>query len=181
MSNKEVEFKFVITKEQKEKIVGFLNGSAEYLGKTRQIDTYYIPSFKAFEVNGETMECLRIREVDSDKILCYKKIHREATPVYCDEYEVEIKDKKSMEQILFSLGFEIQMVIDKTRVSYKLGKLEFDFDTVVGLGELLEIELKDENEDAEVVFEFLKPYGLTRKDVTYKGIQVMLKEATKKI
>ena len=181
MSNKEVEFKFVITKEQKDRIASFLNGSAEYLGKTRQIDTYYIPSFKAFEVNGETMECLRIREVDSDKILCYKKIHREATPVYCDEYELEIKDKKSMEQILFSLGFEIQMVIDKTRVSYKLSKLEFDFDTVVGLGELLEIELKDENEDAEVVFEFLKPYGLTRKDVTYKGIQVMLKEATKKI
>ena len=181
MSNKEVEFKFQITKEQKELIQKELNAAAEYLGKTRQVDTYYVPKFKSFELNGETMECLRIREVDDEKVLGYKKIHREANPVYCDEYELKIADKTQMEKILFAIDFEVQMVIDKTRESYKLGKLEFDFDTVLGLGELLEVELKDETEDVSVIFEFLKPYGLDKKSVTYKGIQTMLKEATKKI
>lgn len=181
MANKEVEFKFQITKEQKQNIQNELNASAEYLGKSRQVDTYYIPNFKEFEVNGQTMECLRIREVDSSKTLGYKKIHREATPVYCDEYELKIEDKTAMEKILFSLGFEVQMVIDKTRETYRLGKLEFDFDTVYGLGELLEVELIDQNEEPSIVFEFLKPFGLSKENVTYKGIQVMLKEATKKI
>ena len=92
-----------------------------------------------------------------------------------------IADKTQMEKILFATDFEVQMVIDKTRESYKLGKLEFDFDTVLGLGELLEVELKDETEDVAVIFNFLKPYGLDKKSVTYKGIQTMLKEATKKI
>lgn len=178
MSNKEVEFKFQITTKQKENIQKELNSVAEYLGKTRQIDTYYIPKFKQFEINGQTMECLRIREVDDTKTLGYKKIHREANPIYCDEYELKIEDKTSMEKILFSLGFEVQMVIDKTRESYNFNKLEFDFDTVEGLGELLEVELKDTNENPEIIFEILKPYGLTRDNITYKGIQVMLKEAT---
>ena len=35
----------------------------------------------------------------------------------------------AMEKILFSIDFKTQMVIDKTRESYKLNKLEFDFDT----------------------------------------------------
>ena len=181
MKNKEVEFKFKITQEQKSILENDLKKTAKFLGQTRQIDTYYIPKFKSFELNGETMECLRIREVDDEKVLGYKKIHREANPVYCDEYELKISDKTQMEKILFAIDFEVQMVIDKTRESYKLGKLEFDFDTVLGLGELLEVELKDETEDVSVIFEFLKPYGLDKKSVTYKGIQTMLKEATKKI
>ena len=181
MGNKEVEFKFQITQKQKEDIQKELNATAEYLGKTRQVDTYYIPDFKQFEINGQTMECLRIREVDDNKTLGYKKIHREVTPVYCDEYELKIDDKTAMEKILFSLGFEVQMVIDKTRETYRLGGLEFDFDTVCGLGELLEVELINQNEEPSVVFEFLKSFGLSKENVTYKGIQVMLKEATKKI
>lgn len=179
MKNKEVEFKFKITQEQKSILENDLKKTAKFLGQTRQIDTYYIPKFKSFEINGETMECLRIREVDENKTLCYKKIHREVTPVYCDEYELKIEDKAEMEKILFALDFEIQMVIDKTRKTYRKDNLEFDFDEVKDLGELLEVELKGNEEDTEIVFEFLKPYGLSREDVTYKGIQMMIKELKK--
>lgn len=126
------------------------------------------------------MECVRIREKDEKVILTYKKIHREASPIYCDEYEVEVSNKEQTEKFLFALGFSIQMKIDKTRETYKMNNLEFDFDTVEDLGELLEIEIKDENLDIESVYNFVSEYGLTKDDVTYKGIQVLMKEALNK-
>lgn len=180
MKDKEVELKFVINVDLKKQVVADLS-TAKFLGENHQIDTYYIPSFKDFELNGETMECLRIREDSKGIILCYKKIHREANPVYCDEYETKIEDKKEMENILFALGFSVQMVIDKTRVSYLLGSLRFDFDSVKGLGELLEVELKGEDVSVEDILGFVKKYGLSQKDVTYDGIQKQMKEAINKV
>ena len=143
----------------------------------KQIDTYYIPDFREFEINGETMECVRIREENNNSTLAYKKIHREANPVYCDEYETRVDNKEQMEKILFALGFKVQMVIDKTRESYKINELEFDFDSVKNLGELMEVELKNDSNDVSVIYEFVSKYGLSKKDVTYEGIQVLMKKA----
>lgn len=179
MKDKEVELKFVINKETKEKVVSDLH-VAKYLGQVHQIDTYYIPNFKDFEKNGETMECLRIREDGNGIVLCYKKIHRECNPVYCDEYETKIENKEEMENILFSLGFSVQMIIDKVRDSYALGDLRFDFDSVKGLGELMEVELKGEDVSLKDVYNYVEKYGLTEKDVTYAGIQKQMKEAMRK-
>ena len=176
MKNKEIELKFIINNEIKEKIISDLKQQTNLSSSFRQVDTYYIPDFKEFEVDGETMECVRIREENKNSTLAYKKIHREANPVYCDEYETRVESKEQMEKILFSLGFKIQMVIDKTRESYKLDNLEFDFDSVKNLGELLEVELKSDC-DINVIYEFVSKYGLTEKDVTYEGIQVLMKKA----
>ncbi len=179
MRNKEVELKFVISDTIKTQIIHDLGEKTRKITEKRLIDTYYIPDFREFEINGETMECVRIREDSKGSMLAYKKIHREANPVYCDEYETKIESKEEMEKILFALGFTIQMVIDKTRTTYVLDNLEFDFDSVKGLGELLEVELKDNNLDIEVIYNFVSKYGLSQKDVTYKGIQVLMKEAMK--
>ena len=177
MNNKEIELKFVINKDIKNKLLNDLQSTAVFVGSSRLIDTYYIPYFKEFEINGETMECVRIRESETLCVLTYKKIHREANPIYCDEYETVIDNKTQMENILLSLGFSVQMVIDKTRQSYSLDKFEFDFDSVENLGELLEIELKDNSENVNAIYEFVSKYGLSEKDVTYEGIQVMMKRA----
>ena len=179
MKDKEVELKFVINEEIKKNVIDELK-DAKYLGETHQIDTYYIPDFRDFEKNGETMECVRIREDEKGIVLCYKKIHRDANPVYCDEYETKIDDKKEMENIFFALGFSVQMVIDKTRNSYLLGELRFDFDSVKDLGELMEVELKGENSSVEEIYSFVKKFGLTEKDVTYDGIQKQMKEAMRR-
>ena len=77
----------------------------------------------------------------------------------------------------FALGFKVQMMIDKTRTSYKLDNFEFDFDSVKDLGELLEVELKNENGRVEDIYNFVAKYGLSEKDVTYKGIQKLLEES----
>lgn len=179
MKDKELELKFIINTEIKNAILSENIDNFIKLSHSRVIDTYYIPYFREFEVNGETMECVRIREKDNTFILTYKKIHREATPIYCDEYEVEISDKAQMEKLLFALGFSVQMTIDKIRETYKMDNLEFDFDSVKNLGELLEIEIKDENSNLESIYKFVSKYGLSKDDVTYKGIQVLMKESMK--
>lgn len=178
--SKEVELKFVINNSQKENILEYLRVNATPLHSFRMIDTYYIPDFRDFEINGETHECVRIREKEGKSILGYKKIHREVTPVYCDEYELKIDSKEEMEKILLALGFTVQMVIDKTRQSYLLGNLRFDFDDVKGLEPLMEVELtSDDNEDADIekIYDFVSKYGLSKDNVTYEGIQVMMKKA----
>lgn len=180
MKTKEIELKFLITKEQKKKIYDALSRTTKYIGAIRQVDTYYIPTFKDYEIDGQTMEALRIREVDGKKTLCYKKIHREANPVYCDEYETEIESKESMEKILFALGFSVQMVIDKTRESFVADEMEFDFDSVLDVAEILEIEIIGDNVSVDDIYEFVKPYGLSEKDVTYDGIQKIVKDKNKK-
>ena len=183
MKDKEIELKFLIDNKTKQNIIADLEKTAQK-GKTkRQIDTYYIPNFAEFEKDGETMECLRIREQNEKSVLCYKKIHREANPIYCDEYETEISSKDQMEKVLFALGFEIQMVIDKERVSYRLGDFHFDFDSVKNLGELMEVEIDssaNENVSVDDIYSFVAKYNLTSKDVTYDGIQKLMKVAMAK-
>lgn len=179
MKNKEIELKFVINSQIKNEIIKLLEEMGEKKSESFLIDTYYIPNFKDFEINGETMECVRIRENEKGCVLTYKKIHREATPLYCDEFETNISSKHQMENILFALGFSVQMVIDKKRVSYSMGNLEFDFDSVKDLGELMEVELASENAEVEEIYEFVKPFGLSQKDVTYEGIQTLMKKAMK--
>ena len=79
-----------------------------------------------------------------------------------------------MENTLFALGFNVEMVIDKTRETYLVNNLELDFDSVKNLGELLEIELKDNSSDINEIYNFVKKYALSKKDVTYEGIQNLM-------
>ena len=178
MENKEIELKFKISAEIKEKIENDLKQANITCKTSHIVDTYYIPNFKEFEINGVTHECVRIREKDNTSVLCYKKIHYESNPIYCDEYETVISNKKQMQNILFALGFNMQMEIDKIRTSYKLDKFKFDFDSVKNLGELLEVELIV-GEDVSEIYEYVKKYGLTQENVTYEGIQILMKKALK--
>ena len=179
MKNKEIELKFVINEGVKNKIIDEIKKSGEKIGESHLIDTYYIPNFKDFEIDGETIECVRIRETEQGAVLAYKKIHKEARPIYCDEFETIVSSKDQMENILFALGFSVQMVIDKTRESYIYKNFEFDFDSVKNLGELMEIELKEENGKIEEIYFFVSKFGLSQKDVTYEGIQNLMKKSLK--
>lgn len=176
MGNKEIELKFVISNEQKKSVLKELEFQAKFESEKRQIDTYYVPRFKSFEENGETKECLRVRQSDGKNVLCYKNIHRDVTPVYCDEYELEIESKEEIEKILFALGFEVQMKIDKLRKTFVMGGFEIALDQVNEKLELLEVELKDENASVEDILEFVKQFGLTKENVTYRGIQLLVKD-----
>ncbi|MBQ9792688.1 MAG: class IV adenylate cyclase [Clostridia bacterium] len=179
MKEKEIELKFIINTDIKNKIIDKLNNIGVKTHEEHLIDTYYVPNYKSFEVDNQTMECVRIREQNNISILGYKKIHRECNPVYCDEYETEVESKDQTEKILFALGFSTQMIIDKTRVSYKYNNFIFDFDSVKSLGELMEVELIDNSSDVSKIYEFVSEFGLSKQDVTYEGIQMLMKKAMK--
>ena len=180
MKNKEIERRFKITQEQKQELLSFVKSNAKYLGEVRQFDIYYEPSFKEWEVDGKTIEALRIRTIGEKSTINYKYIHREASPIYHDEYESEVSDAKQIENILFALGFHRLIEIDKTRQTYMLGDCEFDFESVARLGDFLEIELKGENCDVKRIFDMVEPFGLAEKDVTFDGIIKLMQNANKK-
>lgn len=177
MKDKEIELKFIIDIKTRKKIIADLVSFAKDLGESRIVDTYYIPEFRDFEIDGVTQECIRIREDESGVTLCYKHIHRECAPVYCDEFESKVDSKEQMKKILFALGFSVQMVIDKTRASYQLGNFRLDFDNVKGLGEFMEVELISDSASVEDIYDFVSKYKLTSKDVTYDGIQTIMKRS----
>ena len=75
MKNKEIEVKFKISEVTFKNIIADLQTCATKTGEVRLIDTYYVPDFREFEIDGKTRECVRIRENESGSALCYKKIH----------------------------------------------------------------------------------------------------------
>lgn len=177
MANIELEYKFLISDNQKNKILDYLKENGEFVSSSHQKDVYYIPKFRDFEINGETAECVRVRTTDKGSVLCYKKIHRESNPIYCDEYETKIEDAESLEKIMLAIDFEIQMTIDKTRETFKIADYEFDFDSVKDLGELLEVEFKGSDPSKfDEVFEILSKYSISKSDVNYDGIQMLMKK-----
>ncbi len=180
MKDKEIERRFKITQEQKENILNFVKSQATFKEECSQFDVYYEPSFKEWEKDGKTMEALRIRTVDGISTMNYKYIHREINPIYCDEFESVIADAEQMEKILFAIGFHRLIEIDKTRQTYAYGDFQFDIESVVGLGDFLEVELKCEDSEVNKIFDLLKPFGLTENDVTFDGIIKLMQNANKK-
>ena len=65
--SKEIELKFKISEQVYKNIISDLNKDAKKIGESKLIDTYYIPNFKEFEINGVTQECVRIRQTEKDK------------------------------------------------------------------------------------------------------------------
>ena len=94
MKNKEIELKFKISEDVYKKIIIDLDASATKTGESGFVDTYYIPDFREFEIDGVTHECVRIRQTEKGNVLCYKKIHYEANPVYCDEFGHQLPGHK---------------------------------------------------------------------------------------
>ena len=68
------------------------------------------------------------------------------------------------------------MKIDKIRKTFVLAGFEIALDEVNEKLELLEVELKDENSSTDDILNFVKKFGLTKDDVTYRGIQLLVKD-----
>lgn len=138
----EVEVKFPLYNknnvvEQIEKL-GF-----EHIKKDKQqCDTYYSPPGRKFYSGEIISEWLRIREEINVFSFNFKqwlpigaKIQNE-----CNEYETIISDAVAMKKILDALGFEIEVIVNKTRNSWMAEDIEISIDEVKGLGCFIELE-----------------------------------------
>ena len=120
-----------------------MNTNAKFLNETKQLDTYYQPSYRKFLKSGEINEWLRIGKRGNKIILNYKNWHDN---MYCDEYEVELdNDENDLEK---KEKDKTSKLVDKKRKTYLyLDKYEIALDYVQDLGYFIEIEVKKYKKD----------------------------------
>lgn len=126
----ETEIKIKLSENEFDKIEFFMKNNAKFLNKSKQVDTYYQPTYRKFLKDGKEIinEWLRIGIRGNKKILNYKNWYNN---MYCDEYEVEIDNENNLDKILKILGMEEIATVNKIRNTYfYLNKYEIALDYV---------------------------------------------------
>lgn len=169
----ETEIKVKLSKEEFERIEKFMKSKAKFLKNSKQVDTYYQPTFRKFlkEKDEVIDEWLRIGIRGNKKILNYKNWHDN---MYCDEYEVEIDNEENLDKIFKVLGLEQIAVVDKLRNTYYyLDKYEVALDYVKDLDYFIEIEVKEYTSDTILEYDKLlkiaKDLGLNLNNIDKRG------------
>ncbi|MBI5066170.1 CYTH domain-containing protein [Candidatus Woesearchaeota archaeon] len=109
-------------------------------------------------------DLLRLRKDGKKVILTYKKFVNVSDVKDFKEIEVEVSDFSKMKEILEELGLAVVESTRKTRISYQLEGVHFDFDKYldenIAIPEFLEIEA----EDNIVLHKYVNLLGFERKD-----------------
>ncbi len=118
---------------------------------------------------------LRIREQEGRIIFNLKKDR--SNELDCTEREVDVSDKKALEDIINLLGFEKTVEVHKKRRKGRYGEYEICLDEVEGLGSFVEVE-KMSDEDGQKVqdelFAFLQTLGVDSLDRVTQGYDTQL-------
>jgi adenylate cyclase class 2 len=140
---KDIEIEIQALVERSEALKGFLEEKAQFVSEKRQVDQYFIPAHEDFTKADPIQKWLRLRSEEDIATINYKYWHYEnGIGQYADEFESKIDDKESLEKILNALDCKPLVTVDKTRRKYNYEDYEVGLDTVVGLGEFVEIEYK---------------------------------------
>lgn len=121
----------------KEEILNILS-KFEYCGEKEIYDTYYEEESRENlkpEKNLRIKEIFRVRRIDEDCMITYKKNHFEGNRwTYSDEYETKAENYQMIEKIIEMLGFRIQIVVHNKRKFYRYRDYEITFEEVENLG-----------------------------------------------
>lgn len=177
MSNKEVETKIRITDHNVFlDLMKRMANECPPVEVIRQHDIYYTPSDTDFMCETYPYKWFRLRELDNGLAeICFKHFYPEGAEkhVYADEYEVSISDIHIMRMILDELHFRVIADVNKLRHSYRYGRYELSFDEVDGLGEYIEIELKDAPGDVLIekanIDEVVQALGISAYPIELRG------------
>jgi len=96
--------------------------------------------FKTGVVDGKT---LRLRTIDNMTYMTVKRTVKGTTTKDAQEFEFVVSDKEVARQALLALGFVEGKTQTKHRVSFALGEVHCEFDTMPGIPTFLEIEAHD--------------------------------------
>ncbi len=157
------------------------------LGKSiksiKQIDEYYTPCHRDFFAPKNPTEWLRIRTNPDGAIFEYDKSinMRENGQQDCaQEYETEIRQADELRKILEFLDFKKVIIVEKQREYWDCENFEVVLDEVNGLGYFVEVELKENCDDAmlgrQKCIEFLGKLGIIiyENDIIKSGYPVLL-------
>jgi adenylate cyclase class 2 len=120
-----------------------LEKGATLLGEHDQVDQYFNHPCRDF---AKTDEALRLRK-DTKGRITYKGPKVDRFTKTREEIEMNIDDMDKMALILLRLGFRQVAKVSKKRKEYLLDGVTVSLDSVVGLGDFVELEVQ--GEDAE--------------------------------
>jgi predicted adenylyl cyclase CyaB len=176
---KEIELKIRINEDQTELLRQWLYDNATNEQTSKQEEHYLNkPDTKWDTCNGfkDSLETLRVRLENKGDSCCFKKrvLDEKGKTSHRDEYETKVTNGSTMMQIFEKLGLTEDTIIHKVRTTYLVNtfsnaasttQFEIVFDTVIGLGEFIEIELKTPTEDVKAgktkIENLLKEIGIT--------------------
>ena len=102
---------------------------------------------------------LRLRREGSRVVLAFKKIASKQGAKIAEEQSVDVSDLEAMKKILQSIGLSVKESNQKSRISYQLGNVHFDFDRYTGehgyIPEFMEIEA----ENLETIYKYAELLG----------------------
>jgi predicted adenylyl cyclase CyaB len=170
-AGKEIELKISIPADIRCKLEEWLRINAQYLGETEQKEYYVTSPHEAWDYSAgfkDTLKTMRIRQEASGDSFCYK--YRHLDPItkkttHRDEYETKVACGAVMLEIVQKLGYTDCTMVYKKRRSYLVrSAFEIVFDDVVGVGQFVEIELKESVDNVrsgiELIENLLKELGI---------------------
>jgi adenylate cyclase class 2 len=129
-------------------------------GCSFQVDEYYAHPSRDFAI---TDEALRLRTENDLTVITYKGPKLDGETKTREEFEVSIANRATMASILDRLGFKAVIKISKERCVYGLKGITVCFDSVVGLGDFIELEA--DSEDVEhgksAIFSLMSEIGVS--------------------
>ena len=167
--NEEIEIKIEVQLAEYERIHDLLRNEShntdniDHIGGYAITDSYYTDN-NNFKYGGDM--CMRIRRVIEEKedgntlkynFITYKNRNAFRNGIrFNKEYETNIDDYQVMDRILLVLGFEINVVVQKGRISYlhKKHNARIELDAVSNLGYFIEIESTDESGIKDIMSQY---------------------------
>ncbi len=141
---KEIEVKILeIDVEETVRKIEQLGGVKTYDGEV--ITTYYDSQNKLQNNLDYQGRVLRLRRKDDRTEITYKEKLSDGQFKSMNEFETTIGDFKTMDTILWGIGFKPYRELTKRRISYSIGDVHFDIDTYNEFPTFLEIEAKTGN------------------------------------
>ncbi len=177
--SKEIEIQVQI--ENSTELLNFLESTGEFIGKSEQKDTYYVPAHRNFLSSRPIEEWLRLRDSSGKYSINYKNWHydQDGRSHYCDEYETPINDLEQLEKIFEALNMKQVITVDKIRKIWKYKDYEISLDKIVGLGDFVEIEYKSNTTKnpthiTKEMINFLKKFNVGEISRNYVGYPFQL-------
>ncbi|MFB6095216.1 MAG: class IV adenylate cyclase [Halodesulfurarchaeum sp.] len=139
---------------------------ASKLETVTQVDTYFDAPHRDF---AETDEALRLRREQGSAggkkpRITYKGPLVEEASKTRAEHETAVGSAEAVSKILESIGFAAAATVKKKRTRFEVGEVTLTLDTVVGLGEFVEVEKtvpeSDIEEARESAYDLLRELGL---------------------
>lgn len=149
---KEVEILFEL-KESLESVTSKIT-DLTFVGKKETKDVYYVDPLREElkpDEDSRLKNSFRLRDKEGAYSLAYKVDHFNGDVwSYSDEYEIQVSDYKTTEQIIKQLGLEELVTVETHKTIFKDTTFEVVLEEVKNLGLFIEIEFHEMLDDADI-------------------------------